>query len=419
MITDYDWRAPATKKKRIRRGVGGLGDSITANCHSIAATAYSSEAYGYLGGLASKIGVQALYTDNQGKVGDHSGQFMPRLPLALASQTADLWFVPSRTNDSTTPGMTLADSKANIMKIVTSFLSTPGKYVVIGTGMPRFGTKALTGQPLLDAIAYKDWVLSYVSQFTLVVNTWDGFTQAMTVDDLHPNILGQDFISSKLVPVVLDNFEFVGVPLPTDTADIYSAIRPFGCLNVNPLMLGTSGTIPASVNAVAGSVLADGYKCSGSGLAGVTTAWSKEPAQYGESQVIQLAGNMTAAGGYLYVQPTANITLASLTAGDLFEMVSLAEVSGSSRGILAWEAELLVTKPVAGTSQTVYFRAMDKYQEPFTLPANVKMMLETQRAQYEGAGIETVVTSRMGLYLATGVALDSKVKVAQYGVRKI
>ncbi|RML47452.1 hypothetical protein APX70_05167, partial [Pseudomonas syringae pv. maculicola] len=97
------------------------------------------------------------------------------------SSTADLWMLLSRTNDSTTSGMTLADSKANVMKIVTAFLNTPGKYLIVGTGTPRFGSKALCGQALADAIAYKEWVISYVSQFVPVVNIWDGFTEAMTV----------------------------------------------------------------------------------------------------------------------------------------------------------------------------------------------------------------------------------------------
>ncbi|RML70563.1 Prophage PssSM-02, GDSL-like lipase, partial [Pseudomonas syringae pv. syringae] len=77
-----------------------------------------------------------------------------------------------------------------------------------------------------------------------------------------------------------------------------SAIRPFGCLNANPLLAGTGGALPAGVNAVAGSVLADGYKAVGSGLTGITTRWYKEPAAYGEAQCIELRGNMAAAGGY-------------------------------------------------------------------------------------------------------------------------
>lgn len=407
----------APVRRRIRRGLGLLGDSFSGNCHTIAATAFATENYGYAGALAAKTGLFPAWQDNQGKVGDNTGQFMVRLPTCLASATADLWLLLSRTNDSTTTGMTLADSKANVMKIVQAFMNTPGKYLIVGTGTPRFGSKAITGTALAEALAYKDWVQTYVSQFVPVVNIWDGFTEDMTVEGLHPNLLGADFISGRLAPIVTANFEFFGVPLPTDAADLYSAIRPFGCLNANPLMLGTTGAIGASVNPVVGSVLADGYKAVGSSLTGVTTRWYKEQAVAGENQCIELGGTMAAAGGYLYLQQSANLTLANMAAGDVIEMVSAPEIVGNSRGILGWEAELIITKPVSGTSTIIYYRSMDKYQEPFTLPANWKGALETQRYTFDAT--ETVITSRMGLYLATGIALDSQVKVGQYGVRKI
>jgi len=404
-------------RRRIRRGLGLLGDSFSANCHTVAATAFGTEAYGYAGAIAAKTGLFPSYLDNQGKVGDHSGQFMARVPSCLTSLTADLWMLLSRTNDSTTVGMTLADSKANVMKAITAFQNTPGKYLIVGTGTPRFGTKALTGPALADAIAYKDWVLTYVRQFVPVVNIWDGFTQDMTVDDLHPNMIGADFIQSRCVPIINANFEFFGVPLPTDAADLYSAIRPFGCLNANPLLAGTAGAINASVNPVAGSVLADSHKAAGSGLTGVSTRWYKEPAAFGEAQCIELSGTMAAAGGYIYVQPAANLTLSNLVAGDVIEMVAAPEIVGSTLGILGWEAELIVTKPVGGASSLVYYRSMDKYQEPFTLPASWKGALETQRYTFDAT--ETVISWRMGLYLAAGIALDSRAKVGQIGVRKI
>ncbi len=409
--------ASANLKIAISRGLGLLGDSFSANCHTIAETAYGSEAYGYAAMIAARTGLFPSYLDNQGKVGDHTGQFMPRLPACINSSTAPLWLMLSRTNDSTTPGMTLADSKANVMKAVTSFGNTPGKYLIVGTGTPRFGTKALTGAALDDAIAYKDWVLSYASQFVPVANIWDGFTEAMTVEGLHPNLLGSDFISSRVVPVILANFEFPGIPLPTDAADLYSAIRPFGCLNLNPLLAGVGGSLAASVNPVAGSVCADSYKASGSGLAGVTTRWYKEPARYGEAQCIELRGTMAAAGGYLYFQPAAALNLDNLTIGDVIEMVSAVEIIGSTRGILGWEAEMVVTKPLSGTSKTIYFRCMDKYQEPFTMPATFKGELETQR--YTVDKTETVASVRMGLYLAQGVSFDTTVKVSQFGQRKL
>ncbi|MFH7617672.1 SGNH/GDSL hydrolase family protein, partial [Pseudomonas syringae pv. tagetis] len=81
--------------------------------------------------------------------------------------------------------------------------------------------------------------------------------------------------------------------------------------------------------------------------------------------------------------------------------------------ILGWEAELTITHPVSGASTPIYYRAMDKYQVPFTLPARFIGQLETQRGTVDLP--ETVITSRMGVYLAAGVAQNSIVKVAEFG----
>ncbi|QIQ69980.1 hypothetical protein [Pseudomonas coronafaciens] len=107
----------------------------------------------------------------------------------------------------------------------------------------------------------------------------------------------------------------------------------------------------------------------------------------------------------------------NLAAGDVIEMVSAVEIIGSSRCILAWEAELTTTKTVSGASSTFYYRSMDKYQEPFTMPASFSGQLETQRGTVDLT--ETVIISRMGLYLAAGIAQNSMAKVAQFGIRKI
>ncbi|NVL25082.1 hypothetical protein F2S70_26065 [Pseudomonas syringae pv. actinidiae] len=77
---------------------------------------------------------------------------------------------------------------------------------------------------------------------------------------------------------------------------------------------------------------------------------------------------------------------------------------------------MTITKTVSGASSTFYYRSMDKYQEPFTMPASFSGALETQRGTIDLT--ETVINSRMGLYLATGVAQSSTVKAAQFGIRK-
>jgi len=60
---------------------------------------------------------------------------------------------------------------------------------------------------------------------------------------------------------------------------------------------------------------------------------------------------------------------------------------------------------------------MNKYEKQFTLPENWRGALEKQRYSFDLT--ETVISWRMGLYLATGIALDSKIKVGQIGIRKV
>jgi len=390
-------------KIRIRRGLAGGIDSFTANCHSIAATAYSTENYGYLGALAAKTGMFADYQDNFGVIGNTSAQGLPRIPTALASPRADVLIIPGVPNDFTNTSMTLADSKANILKMIELTKNTPGKYIIIGTGTPRFDDK-LAAVPVArqpDMLAFKNWVMDVVSKLTFVVNIWDGFTQAMTVDNLHPNPLGADFLSERLKDVVNSNFEWSQIALAADSTDVYSVgARPFGSLVPNPLLSGTTGVIDASANPVAGSVLADSFKAQGSGLAGVTSRWYKQAAPVGEYQCIELGGMMTAAGGYIYMLPAAVVNRSQLAVGDRIDLRSLFEIVGAGQsGILGWEAELQVTKPVAGTSTNIYYRSMDKYQEPFATPLNMKGKHETQIYTFDGT--ETAINVRMGLYLAS------------------
>ncbi len=51
------------------------------------------------------------------------------------------------------------------------------------------------------------------------------------------------------------------------------------------------------------------------------------------------------------------------------------------------------------------------------MPASFSGELETQRGSIDLT--ETVIISRMGLYLAAGVPQDSTFKAAQFGIRKV
>ncbi|WP_244630031.1 hypothetical protein [Pseudomonas syringae] len=73
---------PIPRRQTIWRGLGLLGDSLSGNCHTIGATVFGTEVYGYAAWIAARTGLFPNCVDNQGKVGDHTGQFLARLPAA-------------------------------------------------------------------------------------------------------------------------------------------------------------------------------------------------------------------------------------------------------------------------------------------------------------------------------------------------
>ena len=80
-------------------------------------------------------------------------------------------------------------------------------------------------------------------------------------------------------------------------------------------------------------------------------------------------------------------------------------------------SELAPPHPWSGNPTKFECRSLDKYQKPFTMPASFSGELETQRGSIDLT--ETVIISRMGLYLAAGVPQDSTFKAAQFGIRKV
>lgn len=398
------------------RDIGGFGDSFTANCHSIAATAYATENYGYLGNVAAMSGTAfASYLNNFGVVGENTSQFLARIAAPLAS-FCQIFLMPSVTNDRTQSGMTLADTKRNVLDIVEQFTKA-GKLIIVGTGTPRFGTKALSAQAAQDAYDYRTWVLTTLSKQVPVVNIWDDFTQADTVDDLHPNPIGAVKIATKF-NAIITQLQLKSIPLPTDALDKYSALSRTGSLTANPLLATTNGTgtIQASANPIAGSLVADDWTILGSGLTGVSVAASVKPASVGNAQSIKLSGAMTAAGGYFSFQPLVTIPTTNFSVGDTIGFVAACSVQGTQKGLLSAELELIIVKPVSGTSTTIYYRAMDKYQTGFPMNANSAGVLETQR--YVIDGTETSIRVRATGYLETSVAQDQEVSISQIATRK-
>lgn len=407
----YDVSTPA---KPLNREFAIFGDSRTAQCHTVAATAFSTENYGYAF-WANQVAQGFCPTNyNFGVGGDTTGMMLARISTVV-SCPADIVLFMGSTNDRTS-GMTVADTKRNITAIVRR-LQKAGKIVIVSNETPRFGTKALTAPQQADHEIIRDWITDELSKITPVADTYSNIIQSDLHDDLHPNVKGAYKIGVLGFGPILAKYINLGVDLPTESADLYSTNNVTGSLTSNPLMLGSVTQSTGSVNPVVGSVVATGFKGAGSSFTGVTTKWSKEDYEIGEFQVIEFGGTATTAGAYIAISPTATFNLSQLAVGNVISLMCGYDLECDGTGILSVTAELLVTKPVATVSTVIYHRDGDKYQYPWTMPSGtISGALDTPR--YTVDGTETSIVVRVSIYLAHNTPQSSIFKLRQFAVRK-
>lgn len=410
----FDTLASGSPSKPLSREFAIYGDSRTAQCHTVAATAISTENYGYAFWAAQKSGGFCPSTFNFGVGGDTTAMMLSRIS-SVVSNAADIVLFLGSTNDRT-GGFSVADTKRNITAIVRR-LQKAGKIVIVGNETPRFGGNALDEDQQYDHEQIRDWITDELSLITPVADTYSLITALDLHDGLHPNVKGANKIGTAFGDVLSKYITF-GVDLPVESRDQYDAsMNVTGGLTINPLMTGSSTQSTGSVNPVAGSVVASGYKGAGSSFTGVTTKWSKEDFEYGQKQVIEFGGTATTAGAYIAISPTATFNLSNIQAGNVISLMCGYDLIGDGTGILSVTAELLVTKPVSTVSTVIYHRDGDKYQDPWTMPSGViSGALDTPR--YTVDGTETAIGVRISVYLAQNVPLTSVLKLYQFAVRK-
>lgn len=400
--------------KPLNREFAIFGDSRTAQCHTISTTAISTENYGYAFWASQVSGGYCPAAFNFGVGGDTTAMMLARISSVVAC-SADIVLFMGGTNDRTS-GMTVADTKRNIIAIVRR-LQKAGKIVIVGNDTPRFGTKALTTQQQIDHETIRDWVTNELSKITLVADTYSRIIQSDLHDDLHVAVKGAYKVGALGFGVVLSKYINLSVDLPTDSTDIYSINNITGSLITNPLLTGNVIQNTGSVNPLVGSVVATGFKGAGSNLAGLNTEWYKEIAPFGESQCIKFSGASTSAGSYIAFTPTAVFDLSNVSTGNVLSLMAGYDLVGDGNGILGVTAEFLVTKPVNSVSTNFYYRDGDKYVDPHSMPTGtISGALDTQR--YTIDGTETAILPRISVYFAQNIQQSSELKIHQIAVRK-
>lgn len=391
--------------KPLRRNIAIYGDSRTANCSSGALPNKMTENYGYASWLGQYSEGRIMFDPafNFGVGGNTSAQWAARVATVTAS-AADVVVCLISTNDRTAD-FTLAQTQQNIEYVVTK-LKEAGKIVVFIAESPRGGANALSAPRQVIHDQVRAWIKSYLPKLGVrVVDVYDKLldTAAVTVDGLHWNPVGARIVGEAIAREVKDLFTSPAA-LPRSVSPFVAATNPFGQLNTNALLTGTTGTKSGSANTV-GDV-ATGYNVSGSSWTGMSVVASKEASSTGEKQVFKFSGTPTISGALYTFEQTIVIADAKAAAS----IKAVADIEFELTGCLGVSLDLRIAD---GT--TFYVKCCDRYQDGFPMASvKVRGVQETPPATITATATEVKI--RVAVYGSQNVPMTGTIKVKQLAV---
>lgn len=388
--------------KPLRRNIAIYGDSRTANCSSGSLPNKITENYGYASWLGQYTQGRVLFEPafNFGVGGDTSTQWAARVSTVIAS-AADVVVCLISTNDRTAD-FTLAQTQQNIEMTVTR-LKQAGKIVVFINETPRGGANALSAPRQLIHEQTRAWINSYLPKLGVrVVDVWDKMTDtaAVTVDGLHWNPVGARIVGEATAREIEDLFN-TPAPLPRVTSAYDATLNPFGQLNSNALLTGTTGTKSGSANAT-GDV-ATGYNVAGSSWTGMSVVCSKEAATVGEAQVFKFSGTPTTSGALFTFEQVITLANAKLAAN----IRAVADIEFEMTGCLGVSLDFRFLD-----SGTFNSKCCDRYQDGFPM-SNVKVsgVQETPATTITSGCTEVKI--RVSVYGSQNIPMTGTVKIKQ------
>lgn len=388
--------------KPLRRNIAIYGDSRTANCSSGTAPNKFTENYGYASWLGQYTEGRVCFDPafNFGVGGDTSAQWAARVATVAAS-AADVVICLISTNDRTAD-FTLAQTQQNIEHVVAK-LKEAGKIIIFVAETPRGGANALTAprQAVHDQV--RAWIKSYLPSLGVrVVDLYDKMldTAKTTVDGLHPSPYGARIMGEAIAIEIQDLFN-TPVILPKYSSQYVAATNPFGQLNTNALLTGTTGTKSGSANTT--GVVATGYNCAGSSWTGMTVVASKEANTIGEKQVFTFSGTPTTSGALFTFEQVVTLADAKTAAN----IKAVADIEFEMNGCLGVSLDLRVVD-----TATFNVKCCDRYQDGFPM-SNVKVdgVQETPTAVITGTATEVKV--RVSVYASQNVPMTGTIKISQ------
>lgn len=390
--------------KPLKRAVAIYGDSRTANCSSGSLPNKITENYGYASWLGQYSGGKIFFDPslNFGVGGNTTAQWAARVNDVIAS-SADVVVCLISTNDRTAD-FTLQQTQQNIEAVVAK-LKNAGKIVVFIAETPRGGANALSAprQAIHDQV--RDWIKSYLPTLGVrVVDAYDALsdTSKTTIDGMHLNPNGARILGAILAKEIEDLFDSPAL-LPRASSLYDATTNPFGQLNSNALLTGTTGTKSASANTT-GNV-ATGYNCAGSSWTGMTVVASKEAHTTGEKQVFTFSGTPTTSGALFTFEQVVPIALAKAAAS----LKAVANVEFEVSGCLGVSLDLRVVD-----TATFNVKCCDRYQDGFPLDSTeVSGVQETPAATITATATEVKI--RLSVYASQNVPMTGTIKISQLG----
>jgi len=258
------------------------------------------------------------------------------------------------TNDITTTGRTLAQSLAAYRHIFRSLLAA-GKLVFVFAELPQTGSVRTTAQRghLMAIRSYLKYTAPAEFSNAIVVDAWPDMADASVAtigsrqtplvmrenDHLHPGPCGAYFMGKALADAINAIYPSRD-PLAHSSADQWDAsANPYGCINENPAMLGTGGTILAAGGGTMSGPVADSYYVQTASASDVTGDFSKTTSADGQTtrQRLVLSGTPSSTNPEVILEQYGSTMLSRIAAGDALELFAGVSCGTSTnlKGIMA------------------------------------------------------------------------------------
>lgn len=276
-----------------------------------------------------------------------------QLPAVLACPAASVVMLTG-TNDITTANRTIAQSLAAYRKIFAA-LQAAGKLVLLIAELPQTGSVRTTAQRghLMAIRSYLKHTAPAEFANLIVVDTWPdmadpsvatiGSRQVPLVmranDHLHPGPCGAYFMGKALAGAIAGIYPERD-PLAHSNADQFdAATNPYGCLNENPAMIGTGGTIVADGGGTMTGPIADGYYLQTTSAGAVTATATKQASANAQvnRQRFVLSGTPSSTNPEVILEQYGSTMLSRVAAGDVLELFAGVSCGPSAnlKGIMA------------------------------------------------------------------------------------